>query len=184
MQNKKALTLISLLTIVVLMGAIVITGGAFQENKSNNNTVDESVLSNSTTEPDHDVGEDIVIFSALACPFCRDVEEWVEENKVDEILDLQIKEVSQNQQAADQLTQAAIDCGIDSRTVGVPLMYAKGECFIGKIDIIEYLQLQLQTKQDQENGAEQEIGAESFNETADTVVDNESKIQNENFIED
>jgi glutaredoxin len=182
MQNKKILTLISLLTIIILMGAIVITGGAFQENEANNNTGDKSVLSNSTTESNFDVGEEtIVIFSSLACSFCKDVEEWVEENKADEMLDLQIKEVSQNQQYADQLTQAAIDCGIDSRRVGVPFMYAHGECFIGKIDIIEYLQLQLSVEQSQENGAREELDTESSNEME---TDNELKIQDENFIED
>jgi hypothetical protein len=68
------------------------------------------------------------------------VDEWIEREQAEQLLGIEQKEVYENRDNATELTQVAISCGFDTqRGVGVPFMYANGDCYIGKIEIVDYL---------------------------------------------
>ena len=77
------------------------------------------------------------------CPHCKNVEKYLFENKVEEKIKIDHKEVLNNVQNNNELMVRAANCGLDLTAVGVPLLYDKGTCYVGDTDIINYFQNQL-----------------------------------------
>lgn len=127
MQKQKILTGIILAIIIGLMGTIVFSDGLLSQKNKNNDESEQVASSN------------IVIFSADNCPYCKEVADWIKQNDADQIIDLEIKSVSENRDHAKELEQAAISCRINPKQVGVPLLYVNDQCFSGSMEIIEFL---------------------------------------------
>jgi glutaredoxin len=163
MQKQKFFTALVVIVILVLLGAIVFSSNSLSQNNSQENKMDQPITNNKF---DHD----LVIFSAENCPYCKEVEEWIKENSVDEKLDIAIKEVSSNREYSKELEQAAISCRINPTQVGVPLMFAQKECYSGKIEIIDYLQEQVGQTQEE---------ADSVEEQADLTQEQEGGLNEE-----
>lgn len=81
-----------------------------------------------------------IFFYGNTCPHCKDVEEWIKENKIEEKIKIVKKEVYDNRKNAEELIQAAKNCGLPTKSIGVPFLYTpEGECLIGTPDVISYL---------------------------------------------
>lgn len=77
-----------------------------------------------------------VLYTSLTCPHCRNVEQYIEENKVMDYMDFEKLEVSQNPANAQLFRGTAQRCNIDEP--GVPLFFDGEKCYIGDVDIINY----------------------------------------------
>lgn len=120
MTAKKGLLLI-FIVIVVLGGA-----GLFifsRKEPTNNN--------------DNNDGK-IILFYREDCPHCIKVEEYVKENKIDEKITFERKEVLKNKDNANLLFKKAEICGIAKEKVGVPLLWDGSKCIIGDTNIINF----------------------------------------------
>ncbi len=83
---------------------------------------------------------EITYYYGNTCPHCKEVESWIEENKIDEKLKIIKKEVYDNPSNAAELRLAAQKCGLDTTAIGVPFLYSPdGKCFIGTPDVISFL---------------------------------------------
>ncbi len=133
MQKQKIITSILVLVIVGLL-IIIILG-------SKNKTKDTARMKNDQSVPEIvEVGKKIpIFFYGNTCPHCKDVEEWMENNKIKEKMEIIKKEVYDNKANAQELSLAAQSCGLDTNNIGVPFLYAENKCFIGTPDIINYL---------------------------------------------
>lgn len=140
MQKKSILTIIALLIIGGLM-MIIILAGRNKQISPNSNQTTQVVLEN---------GADGIIFYGITCPHCKEVDSWMEEKNIETILTFEYKEVYQNKNNSYQLSQVAKSCGLNSNNIGVPFMYIENNCYMGKIEIIEYLQAVLDKKSSQE----------------------------------
>lgn len=85
----------------------------------------------------------IIYFYGNTCPHCQELSKWLDENKVSKKVKYVKKEVYQNQANAQELQQAAAECGLDTSSIGVPFVYAKGKCYIGSDQAKEFFQKQL-----------------------------------------
>ncbi len=74
------------------------------------------------------------------CPHCKIVEQYLYENKVEEKIKVEHKEVLNNIKNNNELMTRAALCDLDLTSVGVPLLYDKGTCYVGDQDIINYFQ--------------------------------------------
>lgn len=82
----------------------------------------------------------MILYYGDTCPHCKDVEEYIETNSLDNKLSIVRKEVYQNQGNALQLTNKAKECGIDTTNgVGVPFMWFENKCYQGTPDIEKLL---------------------------------------------
>ena len=124
MDNKKILTVIISIFIVVIFG-IVIWGSKNKKTDSSQAVVVE------LNTP--------VFFYGNACPLCADVEAWLKEKKIEEKIKITKKEVYDNRRNAQELNQVAQKCGLPTDSIGVPFLFAEGKCLIGTPDIINYL---------------------------------------------
>ncbi len=80
----------------------------------------------------------VIYYYGKECPHCQKVSEFLSENDIYDKVDFAKKEVWHNKDNGAKLMEAAKKCGIDPSKVGVPFLYADGECYIGDSDVISY----------------------------------------------
>jgi len=82
----------------------------------------------------------IVLFYGDGCSHCKDVEDFIAQNKIDDKIKITRMEVWYNKNNAALLAQIAQECGITASTVGVPFLYdGTGKCYIGEVDVPNFL---------------------------------------------
>ncbi|MBU4380723.1 hypothetical protein L6255_04350 [Candidatus Parcubacteria bacterium] len=81
----------------------------------------------------------VILYFGNTCPHCRDVEEYITENKIKEKVDIEEKEVYQDKINSAELALVALSCNIASDQIFVPFMYAEGKCLVGVEEIKQLL---------------------------------------------
>lgn len=84
-------------------------------------------------------GSDIILFYGKECPHCHDLEKKIEEDKLAEKVKFDSLEVWHNAENKKVFVNKAFECGIAEKDLGVPFLYAKGECYMGTPDIEKFL---------------------------------------------
>ena len=85
----------------------------------------------------------LVEFYGQGCPHCADVDAWVKTNNIDQKVKWTKLEVWYNKANQETLSQVAQKCGITGNSVGVPFLYdGNGKCYIGEIDVENFLKTQ------------------------------------------
>ncbi|PJA08138.1 hypothetical protein COX69_03070 [Candidatus Falkowbacteria bacterium CG_4_10_14_0_2_um_filter_48_10] len=81
---------------------------------------------------------DLILYYGDVCPHCRIVEEYIQQNGIDQKIIFAQKEVYRNQANASELAQKARLCALDTRSIGVPFLWTGETCILGDQPIIEY----------------------------------------------
>lgn len=124
-MKQKIITLFVVVLIAGLM-SLVVVGSNNKEKKA----AVEKIEALSNGEP--------ILYYGDTCPHCKEVEEWLKINKVEEKVKFSQKEVWNNRQNAAELAEVAKSCGLDTSSIGVPFLYAENKCLIGTPDIEKY----------------------------------------------
>lgn len=82
----------------------------------------------------------IVLFYGQECPHCQDLEKEIEEDKLAEKVKFDSLEVWHNAENRKIFKDKAFECGFAEDQLGVPFLYARGECFVGTPDIKKFLE--------------------------------------------
>jgi len=89
------------------------------------------------TNPDNPK-EKPILYYGETCPHCHTVLDYLEkEGRKDELV---IKEAWDNEANNAELLEKAEECGKDPQRIGVPFLFADGQCIIGAPPIIDYLE--------------------------------------------
>lgn len=83
--------------------------------------------------------DQIVFYYGNTCPHCKETEEWMAANKVEDKVTIMKKEVYDNRDNSMELGVVAKSCGMDTGNIGVPFLYAEGKCYTGTPDVENYL---------------------------------------------
>lgn len=139
-MKQTIITSFIVLVIVGLLSAIVWGSRSNQEPTSispNKEIAEEaSPIATSPEAP--------IFFYGNTCPHCREVEEWMAENMIEEKMEIVKKEVYDNRANSLELTQAAKSCGLPTDSIGVPFLYTTDkQCLVGTPDITAYLAKQV-----------------------------------------
>ena len=118
------------LTSVVISVVIVILGYILVDSSNKKKAVKVSLPSK----------EKIVYYYGLTCPHCKEVEEWMKKNKIEEKIKLEKKEVWYNRENAAELQEVARFCKLDPNAIGVPFLWADGKCYIGTPEVKKILE--------------------------------------------
>lgn len=133
--NKQILFTLIIIAVTVALMAFVIA--------SSSKLIDTPTETNSSGIEEMINSKKIIIYYGVTCPYCKEVDSWIDENQAKDYLEIVHKEVSLNKQNSNELTKVATYCGLKTNNIGVPFMFAEGECYTGKLEIIEYLEDQL-----------------------------------------
>lgn len=83
--------------------------------------------------------EGIILFYGEGCPHCEVVDEFINENLINEKVQFSNLEVWYDKDNQNILAQVMQKCNISANEVGVPFLYdGKGKCYIGDVDIINF----------------------------------------------
>ena len=88
-----------------------------------------------------EISSDIILFYGQECPHCRDVDKFLEENRIAEKVKFDRLEVFHNQANGEILAEKARKCGIENeKEIGVPFLYdiQKNQCFTGTPEIEDF----------------------------------------------
>ena len=92
----------------------------------------------SSVELTPDNGASIVYYYGEACPHCKDVQKFIDENNIAEKVNFVKKEVWGNSKNASEMDARAKICNIKPEGMGVPFLFADGTCFVGTPDVIGF----------------------------------------------
>ena len=134
-MKQRVFTIFVVLAIVGLLTAVVL-GSKSKKTDTEATQSPIDIGSSVTPSPGSKVP---IFFYGNTCPHCADVEAWMKENKIEGKISIIKKEVYDNQQNAQELTQVVESCGLPTDSIGVPFLYTEDKCLIGTPDIIDYL---------------------------------------------
>ena len=80
----------------------------------------------------------IILFYGENCPFCQKVEDFIKENKIEDKISFERKEIFSNEENKIELIGKAEICGLSAADIGVPLLWDGSKCFVGDTDIINF----------------------------------------------
>ncbi len=80
----------------------------------------------------------IILFYGDGCPHCAIVEEYINENNIQDKVPFVQKEVYYNQSNAQELQTKAKICGLPTDEIGIPFLWDGEKCLIGDQDIIDF----------------------------------------------
>ena len=128
-------TVITLGIVFVIVGLLLAIILGSQGKK--NNVAQAPTETNVATSQEN---QQLIFFYGNTCPHCKNVEEWIAENKIEEKITITKKEVYDNRTNSLELAEAARSCGLDTSNIGVPFLYTTGKkCLVGAPDITVYL---------------------------------------------
>ena len=97
-----------------------------------------SVASKVTVEPTA-MPQGIVLFYGEGCSHCKNVEDFLSQNKIEDKVKITRLEVWSNQSNAQLLVNTAIACKIDvSQGAPIPLLWDGSKCYSGDVDVINF----------------------------------------------
>jgi glutaredoxin len=129
-MKQKVITLLVVILIAGLLSLVVIVS-----NNKEKQAAEQKIEDLKQSDP--------IFYYGNTCPHCEIVEEWFKANQVEEKMTFAKKEVYDNRANALELNEVAKGCGLDTSSIGVPFLYADGQCLIGSPDIISYFSTKL-----------------------------------------
>jgi glutaredoxin len=81
---------------------------------------------------------DIILYVSDICQHCKNVEKFIEDNKVADKVPFQTEEVSTDTKNAQDLMLKAGKCGIANDQIGVPLLWDGSTCLLGEDEITNF----------------------------------------------
>ena len=83
--------------------------------------------------------EGIVFFYGDTCTHCKDVEDYITANQIEQKIKYTSLEAFNNQANAQLLINIGTSCGLDQENIGaVPLVYDGSKCYLGAPDSINF----------------------------------------------
>lgn len=82
---------------------------------------------------------DVVLYFGQECSHCKVVEKFIADNQIEKKIIFTKKEVWHNSANNTEMLEKARECSLDTGKVGVPFLFARGKCFIGEVEVKDFL---------------------------------------------
>lgn len=84
------------------------------------------------------IPEGIILFYGEGCSHCKNVDDFIAQNGIESEIDFIKLEVWYNKNNQSIISQVAQKCGLDTGSIGVPLLYDGAKCYEGDVDTINF----------------------------------------------
>jgi hypothetical protein len=84
------------------------------------------------------VKAETIFFYGDGCPHCSIVDDFISANQVEEKVKFEKGEIYHNKNNAEIFVQKARQCGIEVKNMGVPMLWEKGECYVGQEEVVQF----------------------------------------------
>jgi len=121
-MSKNLKTIISLVILAIIVVIVVMISVTKEE--------ENELLRNAENK--------IIYFYGEGCPHCANVEQFLEENNIEEKIQFEKKEIYSSKENANLLLLIAKEkCKLSENEIGVPFLWDKGTCLMGDEPIID-----------------------------------------------
>jgi len=72
-----------------------------------------------------------ILFYGDTCPHCKVLEQFLDENKINERMTIEKREVYKDAGNAKLMMEAVTRCSLSPNNVGVPFLWTENKCFVG-----------------------------------------------------
>lgn len=79
-----------------------------------------------------------VYYFGAECPHCKVINEFLEKEKIAEKVQFVKKEVWHDKANQTEMMQAAKQCNLDTKSLGVPFVFDNGTCYSGEPDVKKF----------------------------------------------
>lgn len=83
----------------------------------------------------------LVLYTSKTCPHCQLVKEYMQRNQISEKITITVKDVVTSLKNQDDLVAKAKICKLDTKKLGIPLLFDGQNCYSGDTDIINYFEI-------------------------------------------
>lgn len=85
------------------------------------------------------ITEGIILFYGQGCPHCKNVDDYIAQNKIEDKVKFSQLEVWYNKTNQIMLAEVAQKCDIKAGQLGLPFLYdGVSKCYIGDTDIVNF----------------------------------------------
>jgi len=112
----------------------------FVLSEENTNKIENNETSQQNQEAMQQSMNNVVLFYSDDCPHCKIIEEYIEENNVQEKVSFTRKEVYYNNLNLKELQMRAEDCGLSGDSIGIPFLWDGKNCLMGEQEIIKFFE--------------------------------------------
>lgn len=82
-----------------------------------------------------------ILFYGDTCPHCKVLEQYMDENKINERMPIEKMEVYSNKDNANLMMEAVNRCFLSQDNVGVPFLWTENKCFVGGEEATNYFKV-------------------------------------------
>lgn len=126
MKKTNIIVLLSFVTVIIL--GIVIWGIRQPEKLP---------LLISSSQPGGEQA-DVILYFGQECSHCQAVDRFISENNIEQKVIFDKKEIWHNAANKDDFQEKAKECALDISKTGVPFLFARGKCYVGKIEVEKF----------------------------------------------
>ena len=91
------------------------------------------------------VESDIILFYGETCTYCLVVDEFLEDNKIEDKISFERLEIYNNKANAALITAKAKFCGVNNDSISVPFLWDGENCLMGYPKVIAFFEAELAT---------------------------------------
>jgi len=73
-----------------------------------------------------------ILFYGDTCPHCKVLEQFLDENKINDRMTIEKREVYKNTENAKLMMEAVRRCSLSQNNAGVPFLWTENKCFMGE----------------------------------------------------
>ena len=132
-MNKKIM--IAVLLLAILAGGIFIF-----RKKSSPATADKMIVLQGGT------AADMIYYYGKECLHCDNVNKFMQDNLIESKIVLAKKEVLHDIANKTELADKVRECGWSEEQDGLPFIYARGKCYLGEVDVKNFLKSEANIK--------------------------------------
>ncbi|EKE25325.1 MAG: hypothetical protein ACD_5C00206G0004 [uncultured bacterium] len=89
---------------------------------------------------------DLVYFYGQECARCKNIDKFIIDNKINVKISFAEKEVWHDGSNDMEMRERAKECGLNPEKVGVPFLWARGDCYIGEVEVEKFLKSEVEAK--------------------------------------
>lgn len=88
---------------------------------------------------------DMVYYYGQECKHCDNVEKFIQDNEIDAVISFAKKEVWHDAVNDMEFRERMRGCNLDPEKTGVPLIWARGKCYVGQTEVQKFLKEETKT---------------------------------------
>lgn len=120
--------------IYLVLGAVLLIAIGFFVWKSDGRGEEKTEPQPSSQEN----SADVIFYYGDQCSHCHKVIKFLDDNQIADKVGFTRKEVSSSPENGNELYEKADECGLAKNQIGVPFVYAKGKCYVGEIEVMDF----------------------------------------------